>query len=162
MDVRRSRRERRMTEARGHSAVRMAAEAGRGRSGRQIDTEGSMLGVGGVSRLRVAVRAARGGEIELRVPQRRSCPACRVALLARLEVVSTGNRESCRLRRAPGMRRYPLQRTVRMAEEAIGGLAAGSGAGAAPERSPICGLRADQAAVPGILVGRSVADGAVD
>ena len=60
------------------------------------------------------------------------------------------------------MRRHPLQRTVGVAEEAIGGLASGSGAGAAPERSPICGLRADQAAVLGILVGRPVADGAVD
>src|SRR6267143_2384177 len=49
-----------------------------------------------------------------------------------------------------------------MAEEAIGGLAPGSGAGPAPERSPVCGHRADQPAVPGILVDRPVADGAVD
>jgi len=38
------------------------------------------------------------GEIELRVPQRRSGPLRSVALLARLEVVTSCNRESCRLR----------------------------------------------------------------
>jgi len=49
------------------------------------------------------------------------------------------------LRQAHGMRHHPLQRSIGMAEEAIGGLAARSRAGAAPERSPICGHRADQA-----------------
>src|SRR6266481_4331176 len=140
----------------------MAAEAGGCRGGRDVDTEGGVLGVGGVFRLRVAVRATRDGEIQLRVPQRRSSRLRRVALLARLEMVSTGNRESCRRRRAPGMRRYPLQRTIGMAEETIGGLAAWSGAGAAPERRRVCGLWADQHAVPGVLIGRPVADGAVD
>jgi len=43
--------------------------------------------------LRVAIRAARGGKVELRVPQRRSCPLRGVALLARLEVVTSCNRK---------------------------------------------------------------------
>src|SRR5882762_4131775 len=162
VDVRRGRWEGGMAEARGHSAVRMAAEAGGGRGSGDIDMEGRVLRVGGVFRLRVAVRAARDGEIELRISQRRSCLPRRVALLARLEVVSIGDRESCRLRRAPGMCRYSLQRTVGMAEEAIGGPTAGSGAGAAPELRRICRLRTNQTAMPGILVGWSVAGGAVD
>src|ERR1700731_4322946 len=128
----------------------MAAEAGRGRCGCEIDTEGGMPRVCGVFRLRVAVRAVRCGEIELRVPQRRSCRPRRVALLARLVVVAAGDREARWLRSGLRVRRHPLQRAVRMAEETIGCLAAGSRAGAAPERRPICGLRADQAAVPGI------------
>src|SRR5882672_3416082 len=140
----------------------MAAEAGRGRRRCQIDMEGGVLRIGGIFRLRVTARAAREGEIELRVPQRSNCLPPRVALLARLEMTTTGDWEARRLRGGLRVRRHPLQRTVRMAEEAIRGLAAGSGAGAAPELRPICWLRADQPAVPGILVGRAVADSAVD
>src|SRR5713101_9222857 len=60
------------------------------------------------------------------------------------------------------MRGDLLQRTVRVAEQAIAGLTGGHRPGAAPQRRSVVGPGPDQAGVLGALVGCVVTDRAVD
>jgi len=90
------------------------------RDARDIDTERSVFAVGGVFACEWQFAQFAAAKSSCGFLRAGSCRKCRVALLARLEVVSIGNRESCRLRQAHGMRHHPLQRSVRVAEEAIG------------------------------------------